>query len=100
MSRNLLERVLYQLCVDRAAKQRFKESPEQFLARYAISELEREMVLTFDVKALQDYGVNSMLTMGFWQELSPTRDMRLYITNLRGGSDDSGASVFTAALKG
>ena len=98
MSRNLVERVLYQLCVDRAAKQRFKESPEQFLSRYAISEYEREMVLAFDVRALQDHGVNSMLTMGFWQELAPTRDMRLYITNLRGA--DNGDAVFSAAIKG
>lgn len=98
MSRNLLERVLYQLCVDRAAKQRFKESPEQFLSRYAISEHEREMLLDFDVRALQDYGVNPMLTMGFWQELSPTRDMRRYLTNLRGA--DNGDAVFSAAIKG
>ncbi|MET0267215.1 MAG: hypothetical protein ABW202_16570 [Duganella sp.] len=97
MSRNLLERVLYQLCVDRSAKQRFKESPEQFLARHALSEQERDMVLHFDVKALQAYGVNSMLTMGFWQELSPTRDMNAYMACLR--DVHSGEAVFSAALK-
>lgn len=97
MSRNLLERVLYQLCVDRSAKQRFKESAEQFLARHALSEYERDMVLHFDVKALQAYGVNSMLTMGFWQELSPTRDMNAYMACLR--DVQHGETVFSAALK-
>lgn len=98
MSRNVIERALYQLCVDRSAKQRFKEAPEEFLARYALSEAERAMVLGFDVKALQAYGINSMLTMGFWQEHSPQRDMRTYIKQLREVGSD--APVFSAAIKG
>lgn len=98
MSRNLVERVLYQLCVDRAAKQRFKEDPEAFLGRYALDDVERAMVLAFDVKALQAYGVNSMLTMGYWQVLSPQRDMRAYMTKLR--DVDSGSAVYSASIKG
>lgn len=98
MSRNLVERVLYQLCVDRAAKQRFKEEPEAFLARFALSDAERALVLAFDVKALQAMGVNPMLTMGFWQELSPQRDMRMYMKQLRDVGSDS--AVFSAAIKG
>lgn len=98
MSRNVLERVLYQLCVDRSAKQRFREDAPLFLSRFAISEEERAMVLAFDVRALQACGVNSMLTMGFWQELSPTRDMRAYMASLREVGD--GDAVFCAAIKG
>ncbi|MYM26243.1 extradiol ring-cleavage dioxygenase [Duganella sp. FT135W] len=98
MSRNLVERVLYQLCVDRSAKQRFKDGAEDFLARFALTDAEREMVLAFDVKALQAYGVNSMLTMGFWQELAPQRDMRSYMKQLR--DVDSTSAVFSAGIKG
>jgi protocatechuate 4,5-dioxygenase alpha chain len=98
MSRNTVERVLHQLCVDRSAKQRFKEEPEKFLERFALSEAERAMVLAFDVKALQAYGVNPMLTMGFWQELSPQRDMKTYMMKLRDMND--GEAVFSAGLKG
>jgi protocatechuate 4,5-dioxygenase alpha chain len=98
MSRNTVERALYQLCVDRNAKQRFKEEPVKFLERFAMTEDERAMVLDFDVKALQAYGINSMLTMGFWQELSPQRDMKTYMTRLRDVKD--GEAVFSAALKG
>lgn len=98
MSRNTVERVLYQLCVDRSAKQRFKEDAPKFLERFALTDAEREMVLGFDVKALQAHGVNPMLTMGFWQELSPQRDMRTYMTRLR--DVQGGEAVFSAALKG
>lgn len=98
MSRNTLERALYQLCIDRSAKQRFKEDPAKFLERLAMSDAERAMVLDFDVKGLQACGVNPMLTMGYWQELSPQRDMQIYMSKLRDVKD--GESVFSAALKG
>ena len=97
MSRNLVERVLYQLCVDRGAKQHFRGEPEAFLGRFALSDGERAMVLGFDVKGLQAYGVNPMLTMGYWQELSPQRDMRAYMKRLREVDDDG--VVFSASIK-
>ncbi len=97
MSRNVLERVLHQLTVDRSAKQRFKEDPEPYLARFALSAEERAMLTGFDVLALQKHGVNPMLTMGFWQELSPTRDMRQYMKALRPLAD--GEAVHVASLK-
>lgn len=98
MSRNTVERALHQLCVDRSAKQRFKGDAAKFLAHFAMSDAERAMVLAFDVKGLQAYGVNSMLTMGFWQELSPQRDMQIYMAKLRDVKD--GQAVFSAALRG
>jgi len=97
MSRNTVERALYQLCVDRAAKQRFRDDAAAFLERYALSDEERAMVLNFEVAQLQAYGVNPMLTMGYWQELSPQRGMRAYMTKLRG---DDGGPVHSASLKG
>lgn len=98
MSRNLLEKVLWQLSVERSAKERFREDGARFLARYALSEAEKDMVLNFDVGAMQRLGVNPMLTMGFWQELSPTRDMRSYKARL--GATDEQRTAFSAALKG
>lgn len=98
MSRNTLERVLHQLCVDRAAKQRFREDPAAFLERFPLEEHERAMVLGFEVKGLQAHGVSPMLTMGFWQELSPDRSMKTYMQKLGGAK--SGETGFSAALKG
>ena len=98
MSRNTLERALHQLCVDRAAKQRFREDPAAFLDRFVLDDGERAMVLGFDVKAVQDHGVNPMLTMGFWQELAPDRSMTTYMTRLGGAK--AGEAGFSAALKG
>ncbi|WP_322012764.1 hypothetical protein [Paraburkholderia sp. J12] len=97
MSRNVLERVLHQLSVDRSAKQRFREDAEGFLQRFVLTDGERRMVLDFDVLGLQQAGVNPMLTMGFWQELAPNRDMREYMARLRPVGD--GESVHVAALK-
>jgi hypothetical protein len=97
MSRNVVERVLHQLTVDRAAKQRFREDATAHLARFVLTDDERRMLLEFDVLALQRHGVNPMLTMGYWQELSPTPDMRLYMKALRPVGDDE--AVHVASLK-
>ena len=39
-----------------------------------------------------------MLTMGFWQELAPDRNMSLYKQRL--GATDEHSAGFSAALKG
>ncbi|HYQ38402.1 MAG TPA: extradiol ring-cleavage dioxygenase [Pseudomonas sp.] len=98
MSRNVLERVLWQLSVERAAKERFREDAPKFLGRFDLTDEEKRMVVEFDVGALQRLGVNPMLTMGFWQELSPNRSMRLYKERL--GASDEQRAAFSAALKG
>lgn len=98
MSRNVLERVLWHLSVERPAKDRFREDPEAYLSRFDLSDEEKAMVLNFDVKGLQDLGVNAMLTMGFWQEMSPNRSMRLYKERL--GATGKDTAGFSAALKG
>lgn len=97
MSRNVLERVLWQLSVDRTAKERFRADPRRFLARFALSEAHEQMVLNFDVGGLQREGVNPMLTMGFWQELSPERSMAVYKRRL--GASEEHIAAFSAALK-
>lgn len=97
MSRNVLEKLMHQLCVDRPTKQRLKEDAEGLLSRYALTEAEREMVRNFDVAAMQQHGVNAMLTLGFWSENAPNRHPAAYMKALR-GAIASGA-VFSAALK-
>ncbi|WP_297843659.1 extradiol ring-cleavage dioxygenase [Pseudomonas sp.] len=98
MSRNVLERVLWQLSVDRSAKERFRADGSRFLARFALSYEHKQMVLEFDVAGLQRAGVNPMLTMGFWQELAPDRDMAIYKRRL--GASEEHIAAFSAALKG
>ena len=44
MSRNVLEKLMHQLCVDRTVKQRFKEDPEGLLARLAAAGIETRTV--------------------------------------------------------
>ena len=98
MGRNLLEHVLWKLSVDRASKERFRQDARGFLGRFELSPDEIEMLLGFDVAALQRLGVNPMLTMGFWQELAPEQSMRLYKQRL--GARDDQRAAFSAALRG
>ncbi len=99
MSRNVIEKLLHQLCVDRSAKQRFREDAERMLARYALTDEERRMVLAFDVAALQRHGVNPMLTMGYWQENAPDRSPAQYMRALSPDAGSAGRPLFSAALK-
>jgi hypothetical protein len=90
MSLTMLEKVLYDLNVDRAAKQAFREDPDALLARYRLTDDEVGLVRAFDLHELAARGVNPMLLMGFWQ-LS-RQDLRAYLrriaTPLRQQADD------------
>jgi protocatechuate 4,5-dioxygenase alpha chain len=94
MQRDIIERVLWNLSVDRFSKMKFKEDPERFLSRFALEPSSVVSILNFDVKAMQDLGVNPMLTLGYWIEMSPNRSMREYNKQL--GSSGS----FSASIKG
>lgn len=66
MSRNSLEKVLFDLSTSGANKKFFAADPDKFLGRYQLDEAEKELVLGFKVRELADLGVNTMLTWGFW----------------------------------
>ncbi|MBL8574433.1 MAG: hypothetical protein JNM13_12210 [Hyphomicrobiaceae bacterium] len=66
MSRDTLEKVLYDLSASGANKKAFAAEPDKFLGRYQLDADERALVLAYDVRALADRGVNTMLTWGFW----------------------------------
>ncbi|HVX22788.1 MAG TPA: hypothetical protein VHB02_15675 [Acidimicrobiales bacterium] len=86
MSVDWLEKALWDLNVDRAAKQSFREDAGRFCGRYRLAEDEAEMLATFDVKGLVDKGVNPMLTMGYWLELEGSRSLGGYVARLRGAA--------------
>lgn len=66
MSRNSLEKVLYDLSTSGANKKAFAAEPEKFLSRYQLSEEERALITGYKVREIADLGVNTMLTWGFW----------------------------------
>lgn len=66
MSRNTLEKVLYDLSTSGANKKKFAEDPDKFLSRYQLSGDERALIRDYKVRDLADLGVNTMLTWGFW----------------------------------
>ena len=82
MSTNILEKVLWDLSVNRDAKQRFKDDPSKLLSRYHLTDVEREMVQNFDVRGLADAGVNTMLTQGFWLELEESHAIEGYLRRM------------------
>jgi hypothetical protein len=81
MSRDSLERVIYDLSTSGANKKAFAADPDKFLSRYQIDSDERALVKGYDVRALADRGVNSMLTWGFW--LQSGRSNRDYVQEMK-----------------
>jgi protocatechuate 4,5-dioxygenase alpha chain len=77
MSRNSLEKVLYDLSTSGANKKAFATDPDKFLSRYQLTEEERAMVTGYKVREIADRGVNTMLTWGFW--LQSGRGQRDYM---------------------
>ncbi len=66
MSRNTLEKVLYDLSTSGANKKKFAEDADKFLSRYQLTDDERALIRDYKVRDLADLGVNTMLTWGFW----------------------------------
>ena len=48
MSRNVMERALWQLCVERVAKERFRQDAVGFLGRFALEEAEVRITAELD----------------------------------------------------
>ena len=83
MSLNTLEKVLWDLSVDRDSKKQFAADPQSFVSRYPLDTQEKQMVLKFDVKAMAALGVSTMLTMGYWMQVEGSRDMGEYLRRMR-----------------
>ena len=66
MSRDVLEKVLYDLSTSGANKKLFAADADKFLGRYQLSDNEKALILDYRVRDLADLGVNTMLTWGFW----------------------------------
>ncbi|WP_372088301.1 hypothetical protein [Tistrella mobilis] len=66
MSRDVLEKLLYDLSTSRQNREAFAADAEKYLGRYRLSAEEKALVRDYDVRALADLGVNTMLTWGFW----------------------------------
>ncbi len=81
MSRNSLEKVLYDLSTSSANKKLFAADPDKFLGRYQVTGPESEMVRGYRVREMADSGVNTMLTWGFW--LQSGRSNREYLQAMK-----------------
>lgn len=88
MSTTMLEKVLYDLGVDRAAKKAFRDDPRALLATYRLTAEEIELICDFDLHALRGRGVNPMLLMGYWQ--LARQDMNAYLRRIAGPHDAKG----------
>lgn len=66
MSRDTLEKVLYDLSTSGANKKAFATDADKFLGRYPLTSDEKALIGSYAVRQLADLGVNTMLTWGFW----------------------------------
>lgn len=83
MSLEALEHAIYDLGIDRNRRKLFQDDPEAFLAGYALSPEEADMIRRFDVRAMQAAGLNPMLSMGFWMTSAPDRSLKAYSAALK-----------------
>ncbi|MEU8307208.1 hypothetical protein AB0C84_26975 [Actinomadura sp. NPDC048955] len=86
MSLHGVEKALYDLNVDRRARETFKESPARFADRYRLTGEEAAMLTGRDVRGLASLAANPMLVWGFWLMLAPDgeRGAPGYLARLRG----------------
>jgi Aromatic-ring-opening dioxygenase LigAB, LigA subunit len=84
VSLDSLEKLLWDLNVDRAAKEKFRADADSLMARFQLTDMERDMIKGFDLRGLADQGVNVMLLMGYWMELEGSRSLKTYLTRMQG----------------
>lgn len=82
MSRNSLEKVLYDLSTSGANKKLFAADADKFLGRYQLDGEERDLIKNYNVREIAARGVNYMLTWGFW--LQSGRGQRDYLEAMKG----------------
>ena len=87
MSVNTIERIFWEFGASRAKLTKFIESPDEYLAKYPLTEEEREMVRTMDVVALNAYGVSSMVSLPAFQAINGGNPLMLFefLKHLNGG---------------
>lgn len=86
MSLHGVEKALYDLNVDRCAREAFTERPTRFAGRYRLTEDELALLTGRDVRGLASLGANPMLVWGFWLMLAPGEERGTpgYLARMRG----------------
>lgn len=70
MSMFSIERALWEIAGSRESVGLFLQDPDALLVSYQLSEQERQLIKSKDVRAMADMEVSSMLLMLFWMAVS------------------------------
>lgn len=87
MTRQAMEKALYDLNVDRRARELFGGDPEGFRGRYRLDDEEAHILMAKDVRALAANGANPMLVWGFWMTCGDDRRASTYLARMQGETD-------------
>ena len=82
MSYGAVEQLFYDVSTSRNRKEAFREDAGEVAGKYALSETEREMVISMQVENLFEYGINPMLLMGFWTSVRGPQSMPEYLARV------------------
>lgn len=87
MSHNAIERIFWEFGDDRAKAEAFLADPDLYLAQFPLTEEERRMIKTMDVKALDAHGISNMLSMLAFQTLKGGSPLLMfeYLRRMNGG---------------
>lgn len=87
MSLNAIERLFWEIGDDPDKAKAFLNDPEGYTAQFPLTDAERRMVLTMDVKALDGHGVSNMLSMLAFQVVNGGSPLSMfeYLRRMNGG---------------
>lgn len=103
MSVHAVEKVLWEFGNKPSRIEDFRRDPDAYLASYALTASERDMIRHVDLKALAAHGVSSLLTLMVWPLLKGPQEMPFdYLVHMNDGKlPDMGMTGFKAiGLKG
>jgi len=82
MSYGAVEQLFYDVSTSRSRKAAFRDDAAEVAGKYALSDTEREMVISMQVENLFEYGINPMLLMGFWTSVRGPQSMPEYLARV------------------
>lgn len=88
MSTNTIEKVLYDLSVNKELRTCFKNDADSVLARYPLAPGEGFLIKEQQVARMKEQGVNPMLTMGFWMMMKGPQALGEYLAAMRNSAKE------------
>jgi hypothetical protein len=86
MSIHAVEKLMYEVCNSGERAAQYRSDPEALMKRFALTDTERALIRSLDVRGLTDYQVNPMLIMTTWNTIVGPDHIGEYLGKLNAAS--------------